>query len=455
MMTILDQSPEERTKLERVLRKVSRRFVWFLFLMFVINFIDRGNVGIAALTMNRDLGISASVFGLMLTIFSIGYALCEIPSNIILSHVGARRWFARIMVTWGIASAACALAWGPTSLIALRTIVGIAEAGFAPGLILFITLWYPQFYRASAQSGFMVSQPVAGALGAMVGGVILGMTGVFGLAGWQWLYILEGVPAVILGIITWFYLTDRPADAKWLSAEERATLEAALRREAEEREAMIAAGPRPSVTRLVLSRNMLILSFCFGCMVANFSALGAWMPQMVRDMNAPGTPYWMIGVISAIPSLFTIAAIPLWSVHSDRRREKFWHSIGAVLVGAVAWEVAAVASMPALRMTALTVASVSTIAAWPIFFTTPAAVLPREAHPAGIAFFNTIGIAGGAVSPLIMGILRQTTGSFGAPMAVMGLILAVGAGFVFLVPRRLLNGERDVPAAAVAAAAVE
>src|SRR5665213_1528849 len=450
-MANIEPAVGDETKLQLVLRKVSRRFVWFLFLMFVINFIDRGNVGIAALTMNRDLGISASVFGLMLTIFSIGYAICEIPSNIILSRVGARRWFARIMVTWGLATEACALAWGPTSLIALRTVVGIAEAGFAPGLVLFITLWYPQFYRASAQSGFMVSQPVAGALGAMVGGVILGMTGVLGLAGWQWLYILEGVPGIFLGIITWFYLTDRPADAKWLSAEERATLEGALRREAEEREAMIAAGPRPSVLSLVLSRNMLILSFCFGCMVANFSALGAWMPQMVRDMNAPGTSYWMIGLISAIPSLCTIAAIPLWSVHSDRHREKFWHSIGAVLVGAVAWEVAAVASMPALRMTALTVASVSTIAAWPIFFTTPAAVLPREAHPAGIAFFNTVGIGGGAVSPLIMGILRQTTGSFGAPMAVMGLILAVGAGLVFLVPRRLLNGDR-VPRAVAAAA---
>ncbi|HEX4113921.1 MAG TPA: MFS transporter [Stellaceae bacterium] len=450
-MSVLDQSPEERSKLERVLRKVSRRFVWFLFLLFTINFIDRGNIGIAALTMNRDLGISHSVFGLSLTIFSIGYAICEIPSNLLLARVGARRWFARIMVTWGLACAACALAWGPTSLIALRTIVGIAEAGFAPGLVLFITLWYPQFYRASAQAGFMVSQPVAGALGAMAGGLILGMTGIMGLAGWQWLYILEGIPAVILGIITWFYLTDRPANAKWLSAEERATLEGALKREAEQREAMTAGGERRSVFRLVLSKNMLILSFCFGCMVANFSAMGSWMPQIVKDMNAPGTPNWVIGFIAAIPSLCTIAAIPLWSMHSDRRREKFWHSIGAVLVGAVAWEVAATATMPALRMTALTVASVTTIAAWPIFFTLPASVLPREAHPAGIAFLNTVGIGGGAVSPLIMGILRDTTGSFAAPMAVMGLILAVGAGPVFLVPRRLLNGDR-APRPALAAA---
>jgi ACS family 4-hydroxyphenylacetate permease-like MFS transporter len=451
-MSVLDQSPEERSRLERVLRKVSRRFVWFLFLLFVINFVDRGNVSLAALTMNRDLGMSRSVFGLSATIFSIGYLLCEIPSNLILARVGARRWFARIMITWGIATVACALAWGPTSFIVLRTIVGIAEAGFAPGLVLFITLWYPQFYRAGAQSGFMVSQPVAGALGAMVGGVILGMTGILNLAGWQWLFVIEGIPAVILGIITWFYLTDRPAEAKWLSADERATLETALKREAEAREAMTAGGERQSVLRLVLSRNMLILSFCFGCMVANFSALGLWMPQIVRDITAPGTPYWMIGMISAIPSLCTIAAIPLWSIHSDRRREKFWHTIGAVLIGALGWEVAASASVPAVRMTALVVASVTTIAAWPIFFTLPASVLPREAHPAGIAFLNTIGIAGGGVSPLIMGILRDTTGSFAAPMAVMGAILAVGALLVFLVPRRLLNGDREPRAAAAAAA---
>lgn len=438
-MSIADQSPEERAKLERVLRKVSRRFVWFLFLLFVINYIDRGNVGIAALSMNRDLGITASVFGLSLTIFNIAYAICEIPSNMILVKVGARRWFARIMVTWGLATIAVALASGPSSMIGLRTIVGIAEAGFAPGLVLFVTLWYPQFYRASAQSGFMISQPVAGVLGSTVGGLILGMTGVLGLAGWRWLFIIEGIPAVILGVMCWFYLTSRPSEAKWLTADERATLENALKRDAEEREAMIVAGEKPSLLKLVLSKDMLILSFCFGCMVANFSALGGWMPQIVRDIVAPGTPYWKIGLISAVPSLCTIAAIPYWCVHSDRRKEKFWHSVGAVLIGALAWEVAAVSSVPEVRLTALVVASVSTIAAWPIVFTMPAAVLPRSAHPAGIAFLNTVGIGGAAVSPLIMGIIRDTTGSFGMAMAVMGVILAVGSGLVFFVPRRLLN----------------
>jgi ACS family 4-hydroxyphenylacetate permease-like MFS transporter len=300
----------------------------------------------------------------------------------------------------------------------------------------------------------MISQPVAGVLGSIVGGLILGMTGILGLSGWRWLFIIEGVPAVILGVICWFYLTSRPSEARWLSPDERTTLEAALKRDAEEREAMVAPGERASVLSLVLSRNMLILSFCFGCMVANFSALGGWMPQIVRDIVPPHTPYWQIGVISAIPSLFTIAAIPYWSIHSDRRKEKFWHSIGAVLVGALAWEVAASASgEPVLRMAALVVASVSTIAAWPIVFTMPAAVLPRAAHPAGIAFLNTVGIGGAAVSPLIMGIIRDQTGSFGLAMAVMGVILAVGAGLVFLVPRRLLNGSESMqPALAEAGA---
>jgi len=427
-----------------VLRKVSRRFVWFLFLLFVVNFIDRGNVGMAAITMNPQLGISATMFGLSLTIFAIAYALCEIPSNLILARVGARRWFARIMITWGIASAACAFIVGAKTLILFRTILGIAEAGFAPGLVLFITYWYPQFYRSSAQSGFMIAQPIAGAAGALLGGVILGMNGVFGLAGWQWLFLIEGAPAVVLGVVTYFYLTDRPAEAKWLSAEERATLEAALERDQENRETLIATGERRSVFRLVLSRNMLILSFTFGCMVANFSALGAWMPQIVRDMNAPGTAYWVIGAITAIPSLCTIAAIPIWSIHSDRRKERYWHCIGPVLVGALAWEVAATAHRPAVQMAALVVASVTTIAAWPIFFTLPAAVLPREAHAAGIAFLNTVGIGGAALSPIVMGVMRDLTGSFAAPMAVMGAILALGAALVFLVPQRLLNGNGAV-----------
>jgi ACS family 4-hydroxyphenylacetate permease-like MFS transporter len=442
-----DRGPEAQ-----VLKKVSRRFVWFLFILFVINYIDRGNVGIAALTMNRDLGISASMFGVSLAIFSVGYALCEIPSNLILARVGARRWFARIMVTWGIATVLCMLAWGVWSLTGFRLLVGIAEAGFAPGLVLFVTYWYPQFYRSSAQSGFMIAQPIANASGAIIGGFILGMNGILGLAGWQWIFLIEGVPAILLGIVTWFYLTDRPEQANFLTAAERTILVAALKRDSEEREQLVATADKRSVTRLVLGRDMLILSFCFGCMVANFAALGSWMPQIVRDMVAPGTPNWVIGLITAVPSVCTIAAIPLWSVRSDRRKERFWHCIGPVLTGAVAWEVAAAIHQPFVQMTALTVASVTTIAAWPIFFTLPAAVLPRHAHAAGIAFLNTVGIAGAAVSPMIMGPLRDTTGSFAAPMAVMGLLLAAGAALVFAVPRHLLNGSEPVPPEPVPAA---
>ncbi len=451
-MIVSNDVSDDRNAEARILAKVSRRFVWFLFLLLVINYIDRGNVGLAALTMNRDLGISASLFGLSLAVFSIGYAVCEIPSNLILARVGARRWFARIMVTWGLASIACMLAAGAKSLIALRLVVGVAEAGFAPGLVLFVTWWYPQFYRSSAQSGFMIAQPVAGVLGAVLGGVILGLNGRFGLAGWQWLFLIEGLPAVILGIIAYFYLTDRPEQARWLSATERAALAAVLRREAAEHEALLGPGQGRSATRLLLGRDMLALSVCFGCMVANFSALASWMPQIVRDFSRAGTPYWLIGLITAVPSLCTIAAIPLWSWRSDRRKERYWHCIGPVLIGAIAWEVAAAARQPVVQMTALTVASVTTIAAWPIFFTLPAAVLPRHAHAAGIAFLNTIGIIGAAISPIIMGVLRDLTGSFAAPMAVMGIILGLGAALVFVVPRRLLNGGAAPVAAAAPAA---
>jgi MFS family permease len=294
----------------RALRHVSRRFLWFLFILLMINFVDRTNVGFAALSMNHELGISASMFGLAVAMFSTGYMICEIPSNMILARVGARRWLSRIVISWGLASMACAFVMGAQSLVAMRFVLGVAEAGFFPGVILFITYWYPQYYRARAQTAFMVAQPMANAVGAMLSGVILGLDGVLGIAGWRWIFLLEGLPAVLLGVFALYYLTDRPEGARWLSAGEKAALASVLARDAAARDRVQPRHPTRSLWRQVLGRNMLLMSFCFGTMVGNFNALAIWMPQIIRGMTGPSMPYWLIGLLTAIPPLCTLVAMP-------------------------------------------------------------------------------------------------------------------------------------------------
>ncbi len=435
----------------QVFAKVSHRFLWFILLLFMVNFVDRTNVGFAALTMNKDIGISASTFALSLTWFAIAYFLCEIPSNLILERVGARIWLARIAVTWGLASCACMFIAGAKSLIALRVLVGIAEAGFAPGAVLYMTYWFPQFYRARAHTNFMLAQPIAIAFGSTVSGLIIGLNGYLGLAGWRWLFLIEGLPSVILGVIAFFYLTDKPKDAKWLSDSEKATLIASLKRDEEERARRAPQGAFRSVTREILTRDFLLICFAYGCVIGNASALGTWLPQILHGINKPGTPYWVIGLLSAIPSLCAIVTMPLWTRHADRRRERFWHCVLPMFLGFVGWCIAAGMSNPALQLAGLVLANMCTIAAWPVFFTLPSLVLPPKAHAAGIAFLNVVGIAGTAVTPLIMGIMKDATGTFTASMISMGVVFLVGAAAMFLVPRRLI-ADREGEAAVAAAA---
>ena len=433
---------------EKVFRRVSRRFLWLLFILVVINFMDRTNIGFAALTMNKDLALSASVFGLAVSVFSAGYMLFEIPSNLIMARAGARKWLSRIVITWGLLASACALVTGASSLITMRTLLGLAEAGFLPGLLLYMTYWFPQYHRARAQVTFLIAQPVANVIGPLLSGLIMSLDGAWGIAGWRWLFLLEGLPAVIFGIFALFYLTDRPAEAKWLSEEEKATALATLERDAAARDRAIPAHPTHSLTRQILSRNMLLLSFTFATMVANFNALAIWLPQIVRGITGPGAPYWQIGILAAIPPLVTLVSIPFWSMRSDRQRERYWHCVAPLGVAVLGWCFAAAVAQPALQLVGMTVASVASIAAWPVFLTLPSLVLPRAAHPAGIAFLTTIGLGGAVVSPLIVGVIKDLTGSFNGGLGAVGLLLAVGVGLMLLVPRSLLAAPGEIPGAA-------
>lgn len=422
-----------------VMKRVSNRFLWFLMLCFMINFIDRTNIGFAALTMNKDLGLTATTFGLAGSALSFAYLLCEIPSNLILERVGARKWLARIMVTWGIASAGCMFVTGPWSLIGMRMLVGIAEAGFAPGLVLFITYWYPQYRRAGVQTIPMIGQPIAGMIGALLGGLILGLNGVLGLAGWRWLFLLEGLPSILLGIMMYFYIADRPKDAKFLSEDEKAILIAALERDEEERRRSQPQGPKRSVTRQILSRNMLLISFAYACLIATFSALTLWTPQIIRGMSSAAMPFWFIGVLVAVPPSCSILWMLYWTRRSDRQKERFWHCVAPMLVAAAGWTLAAMVAYPPVQLAGLVVASAFALSAWPVFFTTPSILLPREARAAGLAFLNTVGIGGSTLSPLLVGYLRNSTGGFIIPMLAIAGLLVIGVCLMMLVPRGLLD----------------
>jgi ACS family 4-hydroxyphenylacetate permease-like MFS transporter len=439
-MSVADAASTQAAIEARIYKKVAWRLLWFLLVMYVINFIDRTNVGFAALTMNKELGISASTFGVAVAAFSTAYLLCEIPSNLILARVGARTWLARIMVSWGLASAACMFIVGAWSLIGLRLLVGICEAGFAPGVVLYLTYWFPQFHRARAHTGYMMAQPISNVIGATISGVLIGMNGVLGLAGWRWVFLLEGLPAVLIGVIAYFYLTDRPSEAKWLSAEEKSVLAAALKRDADEREAALPAGPKRSVTRLILSRNFLLISIAYGCLIGNNNALAVWTPQILRAATSPDMSLFMIGLLTAIPPFCALVAMPLVTFHSDRKKERFWHCVLPMLFAAAGWALAASTATPGWQLVGISVAAMGCVSAWPVFFTLPSAILPRPAHPAGIAFLNTIGLLGAAVTPMVMGFMRDLTGSFAGPMGVMGAFLVVGVGLMVLVPRALLAG---------------
>ena len=349
-MAIAQASTALGDKEQAVLKRVSRRYLWFLMLCLMINFVDRTNIGFAALTMNKALGLTATTFGLAGTALSVAYLLCEIPSNLILERVGARKWLARIMITWGIASAATMFATGPWSLAGLRALVGIAEAGFAPGLVLYMTYWYPQYRRAGAQTMFMLGQPLAGMLSATVGGFILGLNGAWGLAGWQWLFLLEGLPAIVFGIWMYFHLADKPKDAKFLSEDEKSTLINLLERDEEARRRSQPAGPKRSITRMILSRNMLLLSFAYACLIATVSAQGLWLPQIVRGFAGAGMPTWQIGLIVAIPPACSIAWMVYWTRRSDRQSERFWHCVIPMLVAAAGWATSGLASSPVVQL---------------------------------------------------------------------------------------------------------
>jgi MFS transporter, ACS family, 4-hydroxyphenylacetate permease len=408
----------------RVFSKVSRRLMWFLFILLVVSFMDRINIAFAALTMNKDLGLSAAAVGISLTVFYIAYSLCEIPSNLMLARFGARLWIARIMITWGFASAATMFAVGVWSLYGIRIVVGAAEAGFFPGILLYLTYWFPRTFRARASALFIMGIPATIAIASTLSGLILQMHGLLGLAGWQWLFLLEGLPAVLLGVACLFYLDDGPTHAKWLSQAEKEQI--ALRLQ-QDRDLEQTVATRRGILGQLLSLNVVLLSAAYFGLVTSLNAYSTWVPQIVHSITH-GASYAAIGLLTALPAILAVAVMPLWGASSDRRGERVWHVCIAMLTAAIGWLFVISIDFATLRYLGLILASIGSFCGLLTFWTFPAstAILSSDARPAGIALINCVGIGGGsAIGPAVIGYLKDLTGTFTSGLIYVMAMLMV------------------------------
>lgn len=410
---------------QRVLRKITLRIVPFIMLLYFIAFLDRVNIGFAALTMNDDLGFSPTVFGFGAGIFFLGYFLFEVPSNLILHKVGARIWIARVMITWGLVSGGMAFVQGTTSFYTLRFLLGVAEAGFFPGIILYLSYWFPASKRAQVTAIFMAAAPISTALGSPISAALLEMHGMFGFAGWQWMFVLEAVPAVVLGVVVLFWLTDRPQKAKWLSDEEREWLVNTMAVEQAQRQ----SAAHHSAWKGLFDKRVLALSLVYFGTSAGLYTLGIWSPQIIKTL---GLSSMTIGLLNAVPAVVAVAAMVLWARHSDKTGERPWHVIAACLLAAVGLLFAGNAVTVVSVILALTLVNCGISASKPPLWSMPTLFLSGSAAAAGIATINSIGNLGGFVGPFMIGVIKEHTGSFTWGLYFVAALLVLSSLIVLL-----------------------
>lgn len=412
---------------KRTIGKVTMRLVPFLIVCYFIAYLDRVNVGFAALTMNKDLNFTQTIFGFGSGIFFIAYFFFEVPSNIALDKFGARKWIARIMFTWGILSGAMAFIKTDMHFYIVRALLGVAEAGFFPGIIFFLTLWFPSEYRARIIGWFMFAIPISTVIGAPLSGVILGLDGVGGFAGWQWLFIIEAAPALVLAFVVWFYLTDRPSDAHWLEADERQWLQDRLDSERRHREAHVDLNVWQA---LGYGRVWALGLVYFGVVATNYG-LGFFLPQIVK---AFGLSNVQTGFVTAIPYAIGAVGMVWWGLRSDRASERKWHTIIPASLAALGLALSATTNDPTLKMLAICIAGFGIFAVLPIFWTLPTAYLSGTAAAAGIALINSVGNLSGFLGPYMMGYMKDWTGEYTtglfilAGCAVMSVVIVAALG---------------------------
>jgi MFS transporter, ACS family, tartrate transporter len=400
---------------QRAFAKITWRLMPFLIVAYVLNYLDRNNVGFAALTMNRELGLTAQQFGTAGGVLFLGYCLFEVPSNIALYRVGARVWLSRIMISWGLVSAATIFVTGPMSLYLLRFLLGVAEAGFFPGVAFYLGTWFPTEYRTRAIAWFMVAIPVSSVVGGPVSGLLLAMDGIAGLAGWKWLFLLEGLPVTLLGIAGLWVLADRPEETRWLTEEEQQAVRARLSSERREREV------RHFLPALKDPRVMVLAGVQFGFLVSSYG-VGLFLPQILKEGQLSDIE---VGFVSSACYVVASVAMIGWATHVDRHGGRVVNLTISCFLAAVGFLGAILSSGFWMSIVWLTVALSGINAARGLFWTIPPRFLTGMAAAGGLAFINSIGTMGGFVGPIVMGWLTERTGSFFAGLAAM-------AGFLLL-----------------------
>jgi MFS transporter, ACS family, tartrate transporter len=394
-------------------RKAAIRFVPLLTIAYLFNYLDRTSLGFAALTMNQQLGLSAGQFGLAAGVFFLGYSTFEIPSNLMLYRFGARRWLARIMISWGLVSAGTAFVVGPNSFYALRLLLGIAEAGFFPGVTFFLAAWFPAQYRTRMLAWFLVGIPLSSLVGSPVCGLLLQMDGIGGLAGWQWLFLLVSLPCIPLGLLTLRLLSDRPQDATWLSQHERNALDEVLAGEVRERP------PSSLLAALKDSRVLICAAIQFGFTLGSYG-IGIWLPLMLKEYHLSTLA---IGWISAIPYLFASAGMILWARYVDEKGRRIVNLAIACLLGGIGLLAPIISGSLSGAVIGFSVALVGVTAARAIFWTIPTRFLTGVAAAGGLAFINSVATLGGFVGPSMMGWLKDFSGSYIVGLSAVAAIM--------------------------------
>jgi MFS family permease len=420
-------SPNAESVEAETLRAVTVRLVPLLMALYFVNFLDRTNLGIAKAEISADLQLSATMFGLASGIFFIGYVLVEVPSNLALVRFGARRWLARIAVSWGIVAVAIAFAPNAGTLLVLRFLLGVAEAGLFPGVVFYLSQWFPAAYRARVVGVFMLAVPVASAVGTpLAAWLIQTGHGVWGLAGWRFMMICVGLPAVLLGLVCWFYLTDRPADAHWLNSAQRRWLTDTLA--AEERQ--ISTQYRFPLRRTLTSPRVWALAIVYFAVAYGLYALAFFLPSIVagfRKTFGVQLSLLQVGFITAVPYVFGAVAMFLWSRHADRTREHVWHVAIPLLLGGLAIPMALYLRHPVAVMVPVVIAAMGIFAALPVFWALPSRFLTGAAAAAGIGLINSLGNLGGFAAPYATGALEDLTGTNKAGMWAVGVLLVLGS----------------------------
>ncbi|WP_428487388.1 MFS transporter [Rhodopila sp.] len=427
---------------QATLRKVYLRLVPFCFLLYILCYVDRINVSFAALTMNRDLGLSAYVYGLAAGAFFWGYCLLEVPSNIILQKVGARLWIARIMISWGLLSAATALVTGPTSFFIIRVLIGVAEAGLFPGLLLYFHRWFPQAHRGRVTGWFLTGLPLATAIGAPISTAFLRMEGIGGLHGWQWMFIGEGLPTALIGVTVLFFLTERPSEAKWLTEAQRTWLDHALRGETQAIEQVRSH----SILSAMTNPRLLILTVIFaGIGMAGVGTV-LFLPQILKAIGVSNT---QAGLLTAVPYLFGTIAIVGCGHLSDKLADRYWTLVVTCGCATIGMLLAAMLHDSLWVLAAFSLATIGFYGMKSPFWPLPSTFLTGSALAAGLALINSLGNFAGYLGPIAVGWTKESTGTFQAGLYVLAAAAFVSTltalGCALWMPRSAMSGARLVP----------